>query len=226
MSTFELQTKSLSEQVYEHLTNRIIDGSLEYGQTLNIKEIAAGLNVSAMPVREAIKRLEFEGVVAIHPRSRCVLRMPTRESILAAVDMRQTIESYCIEAILHAQTLPSLRGLEQLLEQMESVVGSKTGERERLRRYIDLDRRFHSELCRLSGNQYAVKFHRELYLHLNMTYIYGLGSPPNLGETFNQHRRIVEHLSRRDAAAPRLLEQHLAASRRNIISGPVLETLQ
>ena len=224
MDGFELQRKSLSEQVYEYFTTRIIDGEFEYGRALSIKEIAAELRTSTMPVREAIKRLENEGVVEVHPRSHCVLRTPTRASILAASDMRRVIESYCIDCILGADRVDTGR-LRGLLEEMRSTI-ALADQRERLRGYITLDRLFHSELCRLPGNQFAEKFHRELNLHLNMSFIYGLGRPPNLAETFEDHRLIVEHLSHSDREAARVLDRHLAASRASIARGGLFDSLE
>lgn len=223
MNGFELQTKSLSEQVYEYFTNQIIDGAFEYGSTLSIKQIAADLKTSTMPVREAIKRLQNEGVVTVHPRSRCVLRMPTRESILAASDMRAVVEAYCIGRVIEDRK-EDIGPLRELLEKMEGAMALGE-EQERLRSYITLDRLFHSELCRLSGNQFAEKFHRELNLHLNMTFVYGLGRPPNLEDTFADHRRIVDCLSRSDPEAARVLGRHLEASRRSISDGATFRSL-
>lgn len=223
MDDFELQTKSLSEQVYEYLTNQIIDGAFDYGRTLNIKEIAAGLRTSTMPVREAIKRLENEGVVAVHPRSHCVLRMPTKDSILSASDMRKVIESYCVGRILADHSADTGR-LRNLLDEMRTTL-AEPDDQTRLRGYIALDRLFHSELCRLSRNPFAEKFHRELNLHLNMTFIYGLGRPPRLKETFEDHQQIVDCLAGYDTDALRVLDRHLAASRRSISQGDAFRSL-
>ena len=59
---------SLSDQVYAYLTNKIITGELKFGDRLNIKEIASRLQVSSMPIRDAIKRLEQDRVVVVNPR--------------------------------------------------------------------------------------------------------------------------------------------------------------
>lgn len=224
MDRSPLQTKSLSEQVYDYLTTQIIEGTLEYGMNLSVKEIASSLGISTMPVREAIKRLETEGVVSIYPRSRCLLRTPTKKSILEAAEMRETIECYCVRRVLSMSVEPDVGGLQELLRLMGEVVGQGT-ESGPVGRYIRLDRLYHSELCRLSGNHYAEKFHRELNLHLNMTFIYGLGVPPDLVETYEQHRRISDHIARREEAAVLLLEEHLALSRRNIEHGALFASL-
>ena len=69
--TKRIDTSSLVDRVYECLLDQIVTGTIKYGDSISIKRIAAELNVSTMPVREAVKRLEFEQVVSIKPRSSC-----------------------------------------------------------------------------------------------------------------------------------------------------------
>ena len=54
----QIEYPSLSDVVYEHLSKQIIEGSIRYGEKLNIKAISEQLNVSTMPVRDALKKLE------------------------------------------------------------------------------------------------------------------------------------------------------------------------
>ena len=74
-------TTSLVDQVYEYLLDQIVSNKLSYGDNLNIKEISEKLGISTMPVREAIKRLEYDRVVEVKPRSSCQIRTPDKEEI-------------------------------------------------------------------------------------------------------------------------------------------------
>jgi DNA-binding GntR family transcriptional regulator len=84
--------RSLSQQVYDHLVDQIIHGQIKYGDTLNIKAMARQFGVSAMPIRDAIKRLETENIVAVRPRSNCYIRKPTAQTTLQAVESREMLE--------------------------------------------------------------------------------------------------------------------------------------
>ena len=84
-----IDTSSLVDRVYQHLLNQIITGMVKYGDSINLKKVAAELSVSTMPVREAVKRLEFEGVVSIKPRSSCRVRIPSRRMILEVYELRR-----------------------------------------------------------------------------------------------------------------------------------------
>lgn len=211
-------TASLAEKAYRYLCNRIIEGSIDYGESLNIRQIAARLAMSSMPVREALKRLENEGVVTIKPRSVCRVRMPTRQSILAALEMREVLEIHCVETIYPAIDPVRLRGLRRLIGIMKGIAEDRSRPPE-VRRYIAVDREFHTRLCAIAGNAYIDKSYRETSLHLNMRHIYNLSIPPDIPRTYREHAELVEALARHSRQAVTIIERHLARSRQDILEG-------
>jgi len=219
-----IDTRSLSDRVYDYLSDRIIEGAIQYGQNLNIKEIAETLKVSTMPVREAVKRMEMEGVVRITPRSNCCVRIPTKKSILDAFEMRQLIEIHSLSKVYRSVKRADLQDLTGIIERMDSIVAVASNP-DSLRQYIKLDRLFHDEICRLSDNEYLDKFCREINLHLNMTYTYGIGVPPDVPRTFADHKSILERLSQNSAEAVAILTRHLKRSGENILNGEVFQSL-
>jgi DNA-binding GntR family transcriptional regulator len=219
------ETRSLAEQVYQSLCNRIIEGSINYGECLNIKLIAREMNVSPMPVREAIKRLEMEGLVIVKPRSTCLVRIPTRKSILSALDMRELLEIHCAEAIyptVDAGRLKTLRGITQTMR--ESV--EKANQPQVMKEYIKLDRQFHTELCSIAENDFIDKAYRETNLHLNMSFIYNVSIPPDVAGTYQAHVELVEALARNSKLAVSIIKKHLRRSRQNVLSGALFSSLQ
>lgn len=211
---------SLSDRVYEYLAERVIRGEIMYGDTLNIKQIAAQLHVSPMPIRDAIKRLEFEQVVTVKPRSNCYVATPSKRATLDAIESRRMIEVFAIRSYcddIDAADLKSLRGI---LSHMNGVVHSGRTEptEQDVREYVELDRQYHSEICRLAHNSYVDRFYRELSLHLSMSAQYGIGVCHGLGPTYEEHEKIVAHLSRNSSAAITVLDEHLIQSRRNVLT--------
>lgn len=214
-----LDTRSLGEQVYQYLCNLIIEGRLNYGETLSIKATAQELKVSPMPVREAIKRLELEGVVTIHPRSRCIIKTPTKKLIQDALEMRELLETFCIESIYRTVNPQDLDTLYHILENMRTIVARGQGPEE-VKEYIRWDREFHTELCRLTNNEYLIKFYREISLHLNMNYIYNIAIPPDIATTYEHHTHIVRALAHHSPDAIGLMKIHLERSKKNVLEGP------
>ncbi len=205
---------SLAEQAYRHLCNRIIEGSIDYGESLNIRQIAAHLRMSSMPVREALKRLEMEGVVTIKPRSVCRVRIPTRQSILNALEMRELLEIHCVETIYpdrrRAHACGSLRRLVADHEGHRGRTGRGHGRSSGTSRSTGSST---PQLCAIAQNAYIDKSYRETSLHLNMRHIYSLSIPPDIPRTYREHAELVEALSRNSRQAVTIIKRHLVRSR-------------
>ncbi len=223
---------SLSDQVYQYLVEGIVRGEIAYGASLNIKEIAAKLNVSPMPIRDAVKKLEGEGVAVVKPRSSSYVRTPSKRDVLQSVDARRMIELYVVSAIYPTVSV-------EQLEPMRRIVEAMRGEIERLRgcvdgsdeyqeardRYIALDREFHATLCGLMNNAYVDKFYREVNLHLNMRFRHEVGRAHSLEQTFRDHEVMLQELEENSPAIIGTMETHLDRSRENIINGELFQTL-
>lgn len=203
------ETRSLVDRVYNHLLERIISGAIHYGDTISIKKVASELSVSSMPVREAVKRLEFEGVVTIKPRSACRVRVPSRRMILEVYELREALEGY---AVLHAsrhrdpQAIARLRSIVAAMRQLSSE--SSTDVREQ--RAIELDRQFHAEIIALAGNELLNSFSRQLSLHVNMTLMHEKTYHALEAEWPDMHGTIVDCLEQDPSRAVDLLREQFA----------------
>lgn len=211
--------ESLSDQVYEYLADQIITGEIAYGERLNIKQIAAQLNVSSIPIRDAIKRLEQEKVVVVLPRSHCYVRIPTKKATLDAIDSRRMIELFVINTVVQTVTPEELEPLDQVVDAMRPLAEASQ-EREDHRgvsKYIELDRKFHTDLVALSRNEYIIEFYKQVSMHLSMSFSYGIGVCHGIASTFEEHATILERLHNHDSRAAEVLEHHLLKSRENIL---------
>jgi DNA-binding GntR family transcriptional regulator len=213
---FAIEKRSLAEQVYLFLCNSISAGRFKYGETISTKNLAQELNVSMMPIREALKRLEVEGVVEIRPRSLCIFKTPTKKTILSAIDVRELLEVFSVRTIYASIDKNRISGLRRLVESMSSALSENPID---LKKYIRYDWQFHMELCTLADNEFVTKSYKELNIHLNMNYMYDIGIKPNVSQTFKDHIDLVEALERHSPEAVAIIEKHLKISRRNILSG-------
>ena len=203
------EVPSLVDRVYNHLLDKIISGAIRYGDTISIKKVASELSVSSMPVREAVKRLEFEGVVTIKPRSACRVRIPSRKMILEVYELREALEGY---AVMHArrhrdpQAIARLRSIVTAMRQLSSE--SSTDVREH--RAIELDRQFHTEIIGLAGNELLNSFSRQLSLHVNMTLMHEKTYHALEDQWPEMHARIVDCLEQDPPRAVDLLRDQFA----------------
>jgi DNA-binding GntR family transcriptional regulator len=169
--TSVIDTRSLVDQVHEYLLTQIITGEIKYGDVLSLKKIAADLQVSTMPVREAVKRLEFEHIVSIKPRSFCRVRKPSRKMIWEVYELRVFLERYAVTKSLRHVPPESLKRLHAIVKRMR-VLQSEGDTAARARQVIALDREFHAEICGLAQNDFLNALYRQISLHVNMTLIH------------------------------------------------------
>ncbi len=219
--------RSLSDRVYDYLSEQIITGAIAYGDRLNIKHIAAQLNVSTIPIRDAMKRLEQEHVIRIHPRSHCTVRIPTKKGILDAIDSRRMVELFALRSVYGTVTSDQLGRLKSIVADMDRIARDPESQDipSRVARYIELDRQFHTEICNLPQNDYLRRFYREINMHLSMSFSYGIGVCHGIESTFKEHKEILRLLEEHSRQAITVLEQHLLHSRKNIIGEARFQSL-
>jgi DNA-binding GntR family transcriptional regulator len=203
------ETSSLVDRVYNHLLDRIITGAIRYGDTISIKKVAAELSVSSMPVREAVKRLEFEGVVTIKPRSACRVRIPSRQMILEVYEVREALEGYAVMQGRYRRDPAAIGRLRVIVERMR-LLSSETSADTREQRAIELDRQFHAEIIGLAGNKLLDGFSRQLSLHVNMTLMHEKTYHALEDEWAAMHAKIVDCLESDPPCAVELLREQFA----------------
>lgn len=220
-----IDTRTLSDQVYQFLTDKILEGGIGYGERLNIREIADLLRVSTMPVREALRRLSIENVVSIKPRSNCVVKIPTRRSMLAAFEAREMIEVHAVTKIYPSLSAGSPGNLGHYLEQM-TANPPMSNEDLRMRAYVKYDQLFHQELVVLTENAYLLQMYRTNMLHLNIALTFRAGVDPNMDQVHADHTEIVGRLQENSPKSVEVLIRHLKQCRKNMIQGELFNSLE
>lgn len=202
-----IETRSLVDQIYEYLRNQLITGVMPYGEVLSIKEIAAKLSVSTMPVREAVKRLEFEQVVAIQPRRSCQVRKPSRKMIREAYELRIVLELFALSKIAGAVPPAALGKLRGVVARMRALQREPDTAR-RASRAVNLDRDFHAEICALAENDLLSAYFQQLNMHVNMSLIHEKTYHRLKGGWAEAHAEIVRCLEQKPTQARAALQQH------------------
>jgi DNA-binding GntR family transcriptional regulator len=204
-----IDTSSLVDRVYEYLLDQIVTGAINYGDNISIKQIAAELNVSTMPVREAVKRLEFEQVVSIKPRSSCRVKKPSRKMIMEVYELREVLELYAVSKSLARVSPEALGRLRTIVDRMRALrEDADAGGREK--RAIALDHEFHSALCALAGNDFLNAWYRQLSLHVNMTFIHERTYHTLEQQWPEVHAEILRCIEEEPSRAAEVLRRHFS----------------
>jgi DNA-binding GntR family transcriptional regulator len=199
---------SRSEYVYQMMRKSIEAGELKPGDRVMENEIAERLEVSRTPVRDALRRLESDGMMVIEPRVGLKVASLSRNSILELYLMRELLEGTAAGlCALHATEL-ELMELEDLVRKEKTLKGDYEG----LARH---NRRFHEAIYHGAHNRYLEKslnaVNDSMWL-LGRSQMY---RPERADEAYEQHRQLLEAiLSRDNVTAEKLARAHIAAAKK------------
>jgi DNA-binding GntR family transcriptional regulator len=153
-----LEDRSLQHDVYAVIVDWIHKGELRPGDRVNEAAIARHLGVSRGPVREAISRLDYEGLVIRRPRRGALVAEFTSKDLEEIAAVRQLVEGHAAREACQRVTPQDLAELEQLVVAMKTAAESGQWTETAL-----LNGRFHQTVLRISGNKILCKMWQTLH---------------------------------------------------------------
>ncbi|MDR1518768.1 MAG: GntR family transcriptional regulator [Planctomycetota bacterium] len=189
-------------KVHRYLFEEIIYNRLKPGSALSEAEIAAALNISRTPVREALMILESEGIIT---------RYPSRGCFVARITVRDVEEIFELRSVLEVQALRNSIGRiqDKQLTNLEKRLEALTPESPQAD-YFAADRELHGLLYEYCGNSRLVDFLGILNAQIERVRVISAGKPSRLTQSRREHLGLVLVLARRDLpAAEKLLVAHI-----------------
>ena len=195
---------SAQQEAYVYLRDRILSGELSGDARLNPAEIAELLGVSRMPVREALRQLDAEGLVVMRPNRAALVRRLTAAEVEDLFEIRTALEVLAVRPAVRSLTEASLAELVATMERMDRARPDPV---EWLSRHDD----FHDAITLLGGRK---RLRQELarvrlairpYLLMYMK-VYDTVEMPGL-----EHSSLIDALAARDVAkAEKAMRVHVA----------------
>jgi len=138
-------TPNLTELTYRSIKEQVLNGTLREGTRLTEEQLANQLGISKSPVREALNRLEVEGLISIESRRGAYVREFSLKEVRDLFEFREVLE---LHSIATAEITPTL--LAQLAESVERTkVFLSSGDK---LKHIEEDLKFHAMIAEASGN--------------------------------------------------------------------------
>ena len=192
--------KSLSDRAYEVLKEAIITGGFQQGQIITEEQLANELAISRTPVRSAVKRLEYEGLVEISTSKNIIVSMITEKDIEDALAARQLVEVEVCGLVAESITKSQCRELYNLVElQKKAYAGGKTSE------LIEYETMFHSKIGEYCGNIWYEKMLDSISVLQKRVLMLGIRLENNWERAFEEHYELVQVLDSHDAKKAREL---------------------
>jgi DNA-binding GntR family transcriptional regulator len=200
------ESKSTGLNAYEMLINTIESGEFGAGSRLREIELAERFGISRTPIREALKRLEAQGLVTHEPH---------HGVIVSKLDYGEVTELYYMRGVLEgtAARLAAIHATEvevTVLREMIAADYSAVGDALELAR---LNRLFHRQIFLASRNRFLMKLHDNMRTSLIILAGTTLAAPSRGGESLVEHERVVNAIAAHDPdEAEAAAREHIQAA--------------
>jgi DNA-binding GntR family transcriptional regulator len=207
-------TKLVAERAYVDLRDRIVTLRLAPGTVLREDELMREMGIGRTPLREAVKRLALENLVAVQPRRGTFVTAVEASDIVNITEVRAELEGFAAELAAMRMNGEARAAAEALLEEIEEV--TQPHEQEWLMRF---DERIHHFVWEASGNPYLIETLERYFTHSLRIWYLVLDRVPGLGHAVHDQLHLLEALLDRDGARARgIMREHVLAFQREILA--------
>jgi DNA-binding GntR family transcriptional regulator len=188
----------LADRAYVELRDQIVTLAIPPGAPINEEALGRELRLGRTPLREAIKRLALENLVAVYPRRGTFVTEINITDLAHISDVRGQLEGHAAYRAAERLTPAQREELDTLLAEIDGAAGAAEV-------LMDLDARVHRFVYRCAGNPY-LRDTLERYLNLSLRIWYlVLGRLPHLFERVHEHQELLQALRAGDALGARAI---------------------
>ena len=204
MSAVSLAPRALYEEVAELLRQRIFRRELEPGGWIDEVKLSQEYGISRTPLREALKVLAAEGLVTMKVRRGAYVTEVSDQDLAEVYHLLSLLESDAAAVVTQRASDAELQELQELHKELEGAARDRE-------RFFALNERFHMRLLELAGNRWRNQMVADLRKVMKLNRHNSLLKAGRVEESLQEHRVVMEALSRRDAEdVRRRMQEHFS----------------
>ena len=192
----ENESLPLRDVVFNPLRQAILRGEFKPGERLMEIQLANKLGVSRTPIREAIRKLELEGLVIMIPRKGAEVADITEKSLRDVLEVRKALEELAVQLACEKITQEELEELEKAGENFKKVLNRSKD----ITEVAEADVRFHDVIYMATDNQKLIHLLNKLREQMYRYRVEYLKNPDVHEQLIQEHEEIVYHIKRREKA--------------------------
>ena len=209
-----MESRPIREIAYEVLKHAIITGEIPAGERIVETDYAERLHISRTPLREALRKLERDGLVEYVLRRGVVVRAFTMEDVDEIYTIRNALEMLTLPAIIEKATPADIASLRARLHEMDKVLES--GDIENL---APMARAFHSEITRISGLNRILRVIESQDEFINRFSAMAIRQENRRVQAHEEHYKLVEYIENKDLEhLEKLTKKHIERSKENCLA--------
>lgn len=204
----KIEDITIKTKIYKYIRNLILTNQLKQGDKVPEGDIAIALGVSKTPVREAIRRLSWEGLIDSEPNKSSTVRILDEQTIRDLAVVRWQHEKLNIPLLIYNGSNKDFDELEDLARQCieynnshDLIMRNKT------------DSKFHLKMYEIGNNKILYELQSRMELIIQLWQASSISTPEIKSEFLNQHLELVSIFRERNVqAALDLLYKHICVS--------------
>jgi DNA-binding GntR family transcriptional regulator len=211
-----------SQLAVELIREAILDGQLAAGERLKEDELARRLDVSRTPVREALRRLESEGLVVVEPQRGATVRAYEGGELDDMYRLRAVLEGYAARRAAERISDDALAGLRKSCDRFSRLAARKRVTPRELARENQL---FHDGILAAAEDRRLAEMARSV-IHLPLVYkAYVWYTPHQRRQSAHYHEQLVAAIARHDAErAGLIMQEHVYEARDSLVAALAAES--
>lgn len=204
----EEETQNLRGRAYVALRGLIIDGSLKPGHRLSERDIAARLGISTTPIKDALRRLEAEGLIVTLPRKGTYVSAFAAEREHEMTLLRVAIEGVTARIAAEKASGANLEPARKAIEAARKATAAHN-----FKAVIEANKQFHAAIMRIADNGYLEQLLSVMQVYDQSTRVRILSTNNELEQALEEHQLILEAIEKGDGdLAEGQMRAHVARS--------------
>ncbi|WP_423185867.1 GntR family transcriptional regulator [Alishewanella sp. d11] len=209
-----VEYKTRTQVVVEEIRKKILTGQIKAGEPLRQAALAEELNVSRIPVREALLQLEAEGLVEFEAHKGATATQLSVEQIQELFELRALLETDLLRRSIPLLTDKDLETADSLRLQLNVAFSSK----QHMGSWSDLNKEFHLALYRPAGRNKTMELISNLMINSDRFVRFHLLLAGGVSKADPEHLALLDYCRNREInSACALLEQHILSAAHEII---------
>lgn len=199
------QYRPLRDIVFETLRTAILDGDLKPGERVMEVQLAEKLGVSRTPVREAIRKLELEGLLVMIPRKGAYVADVSIKDVLNVLEVRASLEGLAASLAAERITEEEIESLKLSAKEFEEM--NKLNDRDGM---VEKDTEFHTVLLNASRNNKLISIVEGLSDYVQRFRVIYFTEYSEAKNIMEDHKAILDAINERDAKkAKKVAQDHI-----------------
>jgi GntR family transcriptional regulator, rspAB operon transcriptional repressor len=212
--------KSISDQIYDLLKEKILENEIKPGERLMQEEIAEVFKASRTPIRQVFLLLEKDGLVERLPQGGVRVTQIDIATVKDVFGIRGVLEAYAVElacARIHRQETDQMREIERQAHAILSSTSVPT--KPNYLRLLELNISFHDVIYKATGSRLLAKMINNLRATVHRFRLISMRQTETWNQVWKEHSQILSCLERRDKeTACRVMREHISAAASYVVA--------